>query len=152
MVCLGGPAGNTSTCFGDSGGPMVARVSTGWRLVGLTSFGDPFCDPAAPSVDTRVSGRAIRAWVRRVTLRETGVDPVGFTGVPRPIRQWCSVPDLRGRTVAQSRRALFNAGCRLGKVRRDRFGWGRPGRTNTSSLPQGWLAPIGKRIDIWINR
>jgi V8-like Glu-specific endopeptidase len=152
MICLGGPAGSTSTCFGDSGGPMVARVSTGWRLVGLTSFGDPYCDPAVPSVDTRVSGRAIRAWVRRVSIRFSGVDPVGFGGIPRPRPAWCKVPDLTGRTVVQARRALSRAGCRLGRVRREAFRFGRPGRANTSSLPQGWLAPIGQRIDIWINR
>lgn len=152
MICLGGPAGNTSTCFGDSGGPLVARLSTGWRLVGLTSYGDPYCNPAVPSVDTRVSGRATRAWVRRVSIRVSGVDPVGFDGIPRPKPSWCIVPDLIGRTVPQSRAALNRAGCSLGEVRRERFRFGRPGRINTSSLPRDWLALIGKRIDIWVNR
>ena len=152
MLCLGGPAGNTSTCFGDSGGPLVARVSTGWRLVGLTSFGDPYCDPAVASIDTRVSGRAIRAWVRRVSIRVSGVDPVGTDGTPRPRPAWCSVPKLNGRTVFQTRRALSKAGCRLGRVRYEFTRFGRNGRTTASSLPQGWLAPIGQRINIWVNR
>jgi|GEM_PF-913273 len=152
MICLGGPSGSTSTCFGDSGGPMVARVSTGWRLVGLTSFGDAYCDPASPSIDTRVSGRAIRAWIRRVSIRVSGVDPVGFGGIARPKPIWCSVPDLTGRTVIQSRTVLAGAGCRLGRVQREAFRFGRPGRANSSSLPQGWLAPIGQRIDIRVNR
>ena len=152
MICLGGPAGSTSTCFGDSGGPMVARVSSGWRLVGLTSFGDAYCDPALPSVDTRVSGRAVRAWVRRVSLRESGVNPVGFGGIPRLRPSWCRVPGLTGQTVAQSKGRLDRAGCILGTVRRERFRFGQPGRINSSSLPQGWLAPIGQRIDVWVNR
>ncbi|MEX0619988.1 MAG: trypsin-like serine protease [Solirubrobacterales bacterium] len=152
MICLGGPAGRTSTCFGDSGGPMVARLSSGWRLVGLTSFGDYFCDPSVPSVDTRVSGRAVRAWVRRISLRESDVDPIGSGGVPRPVTTWCTVPDLIGRTVVQSRAALNRAGCRLGEVRRESLGFGQLGRVNESSLPQGWLSPIGQSIDVWVNR
>ncbi len=152
MVCIGGPAGNTSTCFGDSGGPLVSRVSDGWRLVGLTSYGDAYCDPVVPSVDTRVSGRAIRAWVRQVSIRESGVDPVGSGGTPRPRPAWCSVPKLTGHTVSQSRVVLSRVGCRLGKVRYEFSRFGRRGRTKFSSLPQGWLAPIGQRINIWVNR
>jgi secreted trypsin-like serine protease len=152
MLCLGGPAANTSTCFGDSGGPLVARMSSGWRLIGLTSFGDADCDPAVPSVDTRVSGQAIRSWVRRVSLRVSGSDPVGRDGISRPKPVWCSVPRLRGRTVPQSRAALKRAGCELGKVRRERSRFGPAGRVDTASLPPGWLALEGTRIDIWINR
>jgi secreted trypsin-like serine protease len=152
MLCLGGSAANTSTCFGDSGGPLVARLKSGWRLIGLTSFGDANCDPAVPSVDTRVSGRAIRSWVRRVSLRVSGVDPVGRGGISRPKPDWCSVPGLRGRTVSQSRAALRKAGCELGRVRRERSRLVRVGRVDTSSLPQGWLAPKGTRIDVWVNR
>jgi hypothetical protein len=152
MLCLGGPAANTSTCFGDSGGPLVSRLKSGWRLIGLTSYGDADCDPAVPSVDTRVSGRAIRSWIRGVSLRVSGVDPVGIGGVPRPKPVWCSVPNLKGRTVPQSRAALDRAGCELGSVRRERSSFGRPGRVNASSLPQGWLALTGTRIDVWVNR
>lgn len=151
MLCLGGPAGNTSTCFGDSGGPLVARVSTGWRLIGVTSFGDPFCNPIAPSVDAKASGKAIRGWIRRTAIRVSGVDPVGFDGKAQPKPNWCRVPNLAGRTVSQARRALNRAGCRLGAVRKNRFGYGRSGRVSFTSLPQGWLTPPGSRIRVWLN-
>lgn len=151
MLCLGGPAGNTSTCFGDSGGPLVSRVSTGWRLIGVTSFGDPFCSPIAPSVDARASGRVIRGWVRRTAIRVSGVDPVGFDGQPRPKPAWCRVPDLTGRNLSQARQSLSLAGCRLGPVRKNRFGYGRTGRVSFASLPQGWLTPPGNRIRVWLN-
>ncbi len=151
MLCLGGPAGNTSTCFGDSGGPLVARVSTGWRLIGVTSFGDPFCTPIAPSVDAKASGKAIRGWIKRTAIRVSGVDPVGFDGKAEPKPNWCRVPNLAGRTLSQARRALSRAGCRLGPVRKNRFGYGRPGRVSFTSLPQGWLTPPGSRIRVWLN-
>ena len=151
MLCLGGPAGNTSTCFGDSGGPLVSRVSTGWRLIGVTSFGDPFCTPVVPSVDARAAGRAIRAWIRKTALRVSGTDPVGFDASVPPPQPWCRVPGLTGRNLSQARRALRLAGCRLGTVRTNRFGYGRSGRISFASLPQGWLTPPGNRIRVWLN-
>lgn len=151
MLCLGGPSGNTSTCFGDSGGPLVARVDTGWRLIGVTSFGDPFCNPIVPSVDTRAAGRSIRGWVRRTAMRVSGVDPVGTDGKARPKPDWCRVPKLAGRNLTQARTALDKAGCRLGSVRRNRFGYGRTGRVSFASLPQGWLTLPGNRIRVWLN-
>lgn len=152
MICLGGPSGNTSTCFGDSGGPMVARVSDGWRIIGVTSFGDPVCRPDLPSVDARVSGTAIRTWVRQTAIRASGVDPVGSDGASPPKRSWCRVPKLRGRGISQARTALRRSGCRLGKIARVPFGLGKSGRVSFSSLPQGWLTPTGKRIRVWVNR
>jgi secreted trypsin-like serine protease len=152
MICLGGPAGQSTTCFGDSGGPMVARLNTGWRLLGVTSYGDAFCNATLPSVDTRVAGRAIRGWVRRTALRVSNYDPVGVGGIAKPKPSWCRVPKLIGRTVASARRALDVSGCRLGSVRVDPYGYGRRGRVSSSRLVQGWLAPIGARVGVWVNR
>lgn len=36
---LFGPANRTASCFGDSGGPALARVNGGFRLVGITHAG-----------------------------------------------------------------------------------------------------------------
>ncbi len=152
MICLGAPGGQSSTCFGDSGGPMVARLSTGWRLIGVTSYGDAFCDATLPSVDTRVSGRSIGGWVRRTALRVSRIDPIGAGGIARPVPSWCRVPKLIGRTVPAARRALRVSGCRLGGIRSDRYGYGRRGRISSSRLIEGWLAPIGARITVWVNR
>jgi secreted trypsin-like serine protease len=66
MICSLGlrfsskPIGAT-TCFGDSGGPMVADTPAGPRLVGVTSFADEIGNIAcgsrlAPSVYARVTG------------------------------------------------------------------------------------------------
>jgi hypothetical protein len=65
---------------------------------------------------------------------------------------WCRVPKLIGRTVPQARSALRSAGCDLGRVRSDFDSWGRRGRVSWSVLMPGWLAPLGERVSVWVNR
>ncbi|XP_026638069.1 chymotrypsin-like elastase family member 2A [Microtus ochrogaster] len=57
MVCAGGD-GVTSSCNGDSGGPLNCQASNGkWQVHGIVSFGSSLgCNyPRKPSVFTRVS-------------------------------------------------------------------------------------------------
>ena len=150
MICIGGPEGGSSTCSGDSGGPMVSPVGDGWRLVGLTSFGDLFCSGNVASVDNRTAGNAVRNWIREKAIQVSGYDPVGEGGEIGPLPRWCRVPGLQGRTKASARAALRAAGCSLGKVHSDYGLWGREGRVAFSSLPKGWLAPLGFGIRIWL--
>jgi secreted trypsin-like serine protease len=64
MVCAGYPEGGIDTCFGDSGGPMQAPLDGGgYRLVGITSWGDGCAEPNAPGVYTRVAGDSLSAAV-----------------------------------------------------------------------------------------
>lgn len=62
MMCAGVSDGSTSSCNGDSGGPVVYRASTtdSWRQVGIVSWGQTNC--TAYSVFTRVSHDY--AWVK----------------------------------------------------------------------------------------
>ncbi len=150
MNCMGGAEANTSTCFGDSGGPLVAPIVGGYRLIGATSFGDAQCRPVLPSIDTRIAGKPMRYWIRKVALRVSGVDVVGSGGVAPLKRTWCKVPNLRGSTVSGARAALEASGCRLGSVRLDTYSPGRRGRVTGASLVAGWLTPIGHLIRIFI--
>ena len=55
-MCAG--KGETDSCFGDSGGPLLADHlgdNNRWSIVGITSFGGPDCGSAEfPGVYTRV--------------------------------------------------------------------------------------------------
>ncbi|XP_065376314.1 chymotrypsin-like elastase family member 2A [Macaca fascicularis] len=57
MICAGGD-GVTSSCYGDSGGPLNCQAADGrWEVHGIVSFGSSLgCNyPQKPSVFTRVS-------------------------------------------------------------------------------------------------
>lgn len=147
MICLGGPAGHSSACVGDSGGPLVSRTSEGWRLIGLTSFGDFFCRGNVPSVDNRTAGWAVRSWIRETALERSGVDPIGSGGTLGPRPEWCRVPNLYRRTRLAAATTLRSRGCRLEVV-----GNRRKGRIVGTSLPPGWLAPPGFGIRVRLSR
>jgi secreted trypsin-like serine protease len=58
------PKFHVTTCHGDSGGPAIATRPDGTPVeVGVTSLGDPSCNPAGPAVFTRVD--QISSWVQR---------------------------------------------------------------------------------------
>jgi secreted trypsin-like serine protease len=54
---------HSTSCSGDSGGPVVARTPGGPRLVGVVSAGLFPCGFGAPSIYARVASR--RGFIRR---------------------------------------------------------------------------------------
>ena len=65
-ICtLDAPTFSVASCHGDSGGPLVATDAGGDAVeIGITSRGDPACNPDFPSVFTRVD--AIDSWAQSV--------------------------------------------------------------------------------------
>jgi trypsin len=64
MVCAGALSGEVDTCYGDSGGPLEAPLQGGgYRLIGITGWGDGCGRPDAPGVYTRVAGPTMHSLI-----------------------------------------------------------------------------------------
>lgn len=105
------PADIACPCVGDSGGPLVATISGTDRLVGLVSFGSLDCDPALPTIYTRVS--SYLTWIE---------ESLDLTAFPPAMRL-----SGKGRSIPNGARAKSANGTDFGELR-------RPGARRTRSF------------------
>ncbi len=72
-ICVNNPGGVAGACYGDSGGPAIARTGNGWALVGMTHAGTSSICAQGPSIYT--DAVANRSWIEGI---------VGAGGPPPP--------------------------------------------------------------------
>lgn len=95
------PAETACPCVGDSGGPLVKNLSGTDYLAGLVSFGSLDCDPALPTIYTRIPSFA--PWIG---------ESLALTAAPSSI----SIQG-KGRTIASGSKAKGANGSDFGEMR-----------------------------------
>jgi hypothetical protein len=80
MMCAGHSLPNRDSCYGDSGGPLLDKV-TG-EQVGIVSFGKGCGDPDFPGVYTRVS--KYTSWIHDRICELSAVPPTDCPRTPDP--------------------------------------------------------------------
>lgn len=144
-LCMGDSRGRAASCFGDSGGPVVAASASGYRLIGTTSRGIiGLCFGILPAIDTSVAAPAVRDWVSTTVIARSGLDPRGSGAVALPLPALCKSPKLQGKKLGQARRILRKAGCRRVKVVRTvrrvpRKVKPKPQHVSSDAILPGWL-------------
>jgi secreted trypsin-like serine protease len=118
LCLLEPPRDRSGSCFGDSGGPAIARREDGTPVeVGVISVVGPLCSPRAPNVLTRVD--LVSTWVSEwIAATETGAPPPAdpFKPLPRMTREIAELfavfklADVFGRRFAKA--SDLSGGCR----------------------------------------
>ncbi len=80
MVAAGFAAGGRDSCQGDSGGPLLSPSRNGWKVVGVTSWGEGCARPKKPGVYSRISEMRMHRWVKAVVHETPHVGDVNGDG------------------------------------------------------------------------
>ena len=151
QLCLGDAFSSQTTCYGDSGGPTMVATRTGFRLVGVTSYGPSSCPSDGLSVDAFVGGEDLGNWIQQKVVTLAGVDPVGSGGTAGPVPALCRVPVLRLKPVRWSLEALRRSGCRNVKLKRIKVPFRRyHQRVVVAPFGEGWLTIPNRPITLLV--
>jgi secreted trypsin-like serine protease len=124
LCALDTPGRTVSGCFGDSGGPAIARRVDGTPVeVGIIVSGGPECSPRLPNIYTRISN--ISAWVSAwIASAETGAPPPPVPTASPPYLTFEDAKDLAAVALGEDLGSRFRRGTdkRISCARRD---WAR---------------------------
>ena len=124
--------------------------------------GDPGITPNVNPQTTGANGRYqwdVSPGVWRVVVRKAGFDTVTSREVTipppvvrRPAVVRCVVPNVKGKTVVQARKALVKKRCKLGRVTRAYSGKVKKGRVIGQSKRPGARLPRGTKVGVKLSR
>jgi hypothetical protein len=160
QVSLTGPAEGATTS--EATVSVAGSVRWGLPIRSLTVNGQPVqlggggtfavtvpLNVGANTIAVQATDLAGRSGSAAVSVVRTAV--VVTAPAPVPART-CTVPRLRGRTLAGARSALTRSSCRLGTVRRERSASVARGRVMRQSVAQGRIVPAGTKVTVTLSR
>ena len=147
MLCAMDDISGRSTCFGDSGGPLlVGDAVTGWKVAGVTSWGLVCGSKISPSVFADVL--ALRSWIDSspppAPIRTGSVYISGSPRVGRSIHCVAQITGAAGLLAVRWTRAGIpissGPSYRVRRARRRRRPWPAPSRRATPAARSRGIA------------
>lgn len=124
---------------------LIGNAADGTPTAVVPSFAPPTPTPAPTPVPTPV---VVATTTTPVPVPAPAPVP---TLAPAPTVM-CTVPSLKGKTLASARKALTSAHCALGSVRRVAASTKRVGRVLTQKKKAGAVLPRGTKVGITLGR
>jgi hypothetical protein len=129
------------------GGGTVTIEGTDLIEVSAVTFGSVPAASFSSGSETSLTAVAPQA-AKPGTVEVSVTTPAGTATVPSPYAyKACKVPGLRGRTLANARKRLRRAGCKLGKVKRLR---GRDRKVSAQKPKPGKLKAPGAKVKVTV--
>lgn len=126
---------------------LIGNAADGTPTAVVPSFAPPTPTPAPTSVPTPV---VVATTATPAPVAAPAPAPAS-TSAPAPTVM-CTVPNIKGKTLASARKALSRAMCALGSVRRVAAPTKRVGRVLTQKKPAGAVLPRGTKVGITLGR
>jgi secreted trypsin-like serine protease len=105
MLAAGFPQGGVDTCQGDSGGPLLVPSSSGFRLVGDTSWGEGCAEPGKPGVYGRIADDKLRTWIQSVAPDAISTSTAATTATKAKKSRKAKKKTRKAKRTKKSRRA-----------------------------------------------
>lgn len=129
--------GSTSLSYIYSVGYSVADVTS------LAQAAEARLQPPAVTTTSAGSGATVQAAAPVIIYQSP-------PATPPPAR--CKVPRLKGMKLAKAERALRQAHCRVGKIKRVKSRKVRSGRVISTSPPAGRRRPPGAKVELFVSK
>jgi Glucodextranase, domain B/PASTA domain len=156
-VVIGPPAGGTTTSSPvmtlsgiTSAGSGIASLVVGSQTVPVAPDGSWTAQvPLSPGTNTITALATDRAGATAQSQLAVVYNP---PSPPPPAPAKCKVPRLKGKKLAAAERALRQAHCRVGKIKRVKSRTVRKGRVASAGPRAGHTFPAGHKVELFVSK